>query len=148
MSEFKLPNDEREVLGKPIASTGIAKLQIRKRAPSEAAPEPHDENFHDGARKGGKGGEGGRPPSPPSNATFLESLMRNVPDDARPAVCAKLGDPTEGDWRASVAGDVDRQCPADRNGYFNYSSFNLEPDGSIRARKDRCELLPAPRTRG
>ncbi len=32
-----------------------------------------------------------------------------------------------------VAGDVNRQCPPDRNNYVNCSSFGLEADGDVRA---------------
>ena len=90
-----------------------------------------------GPAKGGKGGEGGEPSLPPSNAAFLASVVRDVTDGASAAICPKPGDPKSGDWAASAATDLDRQCPPDHNNYFNCSSFVTGGDGGVRARKDQ-----------
>lgn len=90
-----------------------------------------------GDDEGGKGGEEGEPPLPPSNAAFIAAVIRDVAENACAVVCSKSGDPTGGDWRAAVASDADRQCPPDRNNYVNCSSFTIDEDGPVLARKDR-----------
>ncbi|CAN5520374.1 hypothetical protein BH10PLA2_BH10PLA2_01010 [soil metagenome] len=92
----------------------------------------------DSADKGGKGGEEGLPPFPLSNAEFAAHVTSRVANGARAAVCSLAGDPTAGgNWNAVKAEDIDAQCPAGRNNYLNCSSFLLDEDGAIHARKDR-----------
>jgi hypothetical protein len=94
-----------------------------------------------GPEKGGKGGEGGEPALPPSNLAFLNLVMRNVTAGARVAICSKSGDPTAGGWPAEAANDVDRQCPPDRNNYFNCSTYITDEGENIQARKDRFDAF-------
>ncbi|MCO4092871.1 MAG: hypothetical protein HEQ34_13105 [Sphingorhabdus sp.] len=103
-----------------------------------------------GPEKGGKGGEGGMgvPPLPPlpassaeqnlprSNRTFLEQLFSSLGDDEHVAVCSKPGDPTAGPWLAVNGANVEKLCAGEANNYFNCSTFRLDPDGSLKARKD------------
>lgn len=103
-----------------------------------------------GPEKGGKGGvEGIRvPPSPPlpapsaeqnlprSNRIFLEQLFLSLGDDEHVAVCSKPGDPTAGPWQARGGANVDSSCPNTTNNYFNCSTFRLDSDGDLKARKD------------
>jgi hypothetical protein len=87
--------------------------------------------------KGGKGGEEGEPALPLSNAEFLASVIRDVAEDARAVICSKPGDPAAGGWVATVATDADRQCPPERNNYFNCSSFTADESGNVQATNDR-----------
>ncbi len=106
----------------------IADLKLHRRTSPTVSPQV--------ATKGGEGGGGGEPPLPVSNAKFVADVIRGVATDATAVVCSKVGDPTGGDWPAAAARDVDAQCPASRNNYFNCSSFNIADDGSVHARKD------------
>jgi hypothetical protein len=76
------------------------------------------------------------PPLPSSNSAFVEHVVRDLAPGARPAVCSKAGDPTAGGWAAEAAADVDSQCPGDRNNYLNCSSFVVDDQGGVQARKD------------
>lgn len=103
--------------------------------------------------KGGKGGEGGvePPPLPPllappgaadvpkTNAAFLGALFPSIRDGERVAVCSKHGDPTTGPWNATDAATVDKACPPKANNYFNCSTFRLDSEGGLKARKDMVE---------
>lgn len=82
-----------------------------------------------------KGGEGGNPPFPLSNAEFVAGVMGAIPVGATAVVCSKAGDPSQGGWYAQAVGDVDRQCPPERNNYLNCSSFRPNDDGSVNATK-------------
>ena len=114
----------------------VAHVTLRKPARAAAAADPA---APDGG-EGGKGGEGGAPDLPPlpsSNAAFLALVIRGVAEGARAAVCSKGGDPETGGWLPVAAGDVDRQCPSDRNNYLNCSSFVADDEGAVQARVDR-----------
>lgn len=82
-----------------------------------------------------KGGEGGHPPFPLSNAEFVDLMVRDIPEGAIAVVCSKAGDPSKGGWYAQAVGDVDKQCPPERNNYLNCSSFRPNDDGSVSATK-------------
>ncbi|WP_430386482.1 DNA-primase RepB domain-containing protein [Blastomonas fulva] len=61
--------------------------------------------------------------------------MRDIPEGAIAVVCSKAGDPSKGGWYAQAVGDVDKQCPPERNNYLNCSSFRPNDDGSVNATK-------------
>lgn len=77
------------------------------------------------------------PPPINSNAAFLEAIFHSLPEGAVAAICSKRGDPGRGAWPAMAAGPVDAQCPPTRNNYINASSFRLDEDGRVKARKER-----------
>lgn len=85
--------------------------------------------------EGGKGGAAPSPSLPPSNSAFLTALFGDLPSDATPAICSKRGDPSDGGWPAAAADDVDSQCPADQNNYYNCSSFTTDDAGRVQAQK-------------
>ncbi|MBY0618649.1 DNA-primase RepB domain-containing protein [Sphingomonas ursincola] len=85
-----------------------------------------------------KGGEGGNPLSHLSNAEFVSAVMGAIPVEATAVVCSKAGDPDTGGWPAKAAGDVNAQCPRDKNNYLNCSSFLQSDDGSVSATKEKC----------
>lgn len=122
------------------APTKIDARHLRVSSPATNAgtlPGPAQTTAPDDEDKGGKGGEEGLPPLPASNAAFLKSVIQGVAADARAAICSKVGNPTGGGWQAEAAQDVNQQCPADRNNYFNCSSFLAGEGGAIEARNDR-----------
>jgi hypothetical protein len=93
-----------------------------------------------GAPEGGKEGKGGiLTPSATftlSNRAFLDALFRQLPEDARPVVTCKPGDPQIGGWSPSDAGFTDVLCPPDKNNYFNCASILPAQDGELNARKE------------
>lgn len=125
--------ENNEVASSASEPTGIGSLRLKP----QSVPAPAQGNSQPTLTKGGKGGEGGQPPLPPSTAAFLEGVVRGVADGAGPAVCSKPGDPNDGGWRAEPVIDLDAQCPPDRNNYFNCSSFVLDDDNTIQARKEK-----------
>ncbi|QDC37885.1 hypothetical protein FIL70_12215 [Sphingobium fuliginis ATCC 27551] len=123
--------DEPGTHKKAISAADIEIFPVQRSAPTATISD-------EGPEKGGKSGEGGGAPSLPlSNAEFVAHVFRHLPDGARPIVCSKAGDPETGGWLAEAAGDVDRQCPSDRNNYVNCSSFVPGDDGEINARKEQ-----------
>jgi hypothetical protein len=85
----------------------------------------------------------GSPPSPPptaasqlTNAEFIATIFSQLPEGAHAAVCSKPNDPTTGSWVAKRADLVGSNLSTANNNYINCSSFNLDDDSQIYARKD------------
>lgn len=70
-----------------------------------------------------------------TNAEFTSDVFQQLPEGAHVAVCSKPGDPTEGGWVANRADTT--TLPACNNNYVSCSSFFLQDDESLKARKDR-----------
>jgi hypothetical protein len=88
------------------------------------------------AEKGEKGEGGGLPALHVTNAEFMRAVFAALPEGAVPAICSIAGDPQGGGWVAEPARNVDAQCPAGRNNYFNCSSFMPDADGAIAAKNE------------
>lgn len=85
----------------------------------------------------------GSPPSPPptaasqvTNADFIAAIFSQLPEGAHAAFCSKPNDPTIGGWVAKRADQVADNLSATNNNFFNCSSFNLDDDSQLYARKD------------
>lgn len=85
----------------------------------------------------------GSPPSPPpttasqvTNPEFVAAIFSKLPKGAHAAVCSKPNDPTIGGWVAKRADLVGSSLSSTNNNYINCSSFNLDDDSQIYARKD------------
>jgi len=79
-----------------------------------------------------------------SNADFISSVFSNVPSNAAPAICTKVGDPTSGGWIAQRASSVNQHCHIENNNYINCSSFAPPADGIFKARNNQfaaCHFL-------
>lgn len=89
--------------------------------------------------KGAKG-ESGTPSRPcdVTNAEFTRAIFRDCPEGARPLVTSKPRNPDATGWSAHVADDVESQCPATNNNYFNCSSFFPDKQGTHAALKDQA----------
>lgn len=98
-----------------------------------------------GGEEAGESGESGvHPPAGPqvTNAEFVASVIRNVPNEASAAVCSLTGVPNgEGGWPAQRADDIDRLCPPSRNNYLSRSSLVADEQGQFRARKKQFAAL-------
>lgn len=75
-------------------------------------------------------------PSDVTNAEFVSAIFGTLPEGFGAAVCSKSGDPTTGGWNASLALDVNQQCPSNRNNYVSGASFKTNAEGGFKARKD------------
>jgi hypothetical protein len=76
-------------------------------------------------------------PFPTTNGEFIAAIFGGQPEHGTPLVCSKSGSPEEGGWLAVAALDVNRQCPATHNNYFNCSSFKPNDGGKLRAVKEQ-----------
>lgn len=70
-----------------------------------------------------------------TNPEFIAAIFHTVPAGASPAVCSKLGDPTQGGWLAMRADQATGKLPQGHNNYFNGSSFYPGKDGFFSVRK-------------
>jgi hypothetical protein len=92
--------------------------------------------------KAGNGGEGGEVQI--SNSDFIAAVISNLPEGAHAAVCTKPGNPSEGGWSADRADLMASNLAASNNNYLACSSFYVDDDGSIKARKSQfaaCHFL-------
>jgi hypothetical protein len=71
-----------------------------------------------------------------SNADFIAAVFRILPEQASAAVCSKVGDPSEGGWRAVPADRLAEPLPITDNNFVNCASFRPDQDGLFKARKD------------
>lgn len=79
-----------------------------------------------------------------TNPEFIAAIFHTVPAGASPAVCSKLGDPTQGGWPALRADQSAGNLSEKHNNYVNSSSFNPGADGSFSVRKSQfaaCHFL-------
>ena len=93
-------------------------------------------------KQDGKGGEGGGIQI--TNAEFINAIFRGVPENAFPAVCRKLADPSHGGWTALRANESTDHLTSECNNYLNCSSFYNGADGRFSAAKKNfaaCHFL-------
>jgi hypothetical protein len=93
----------------------------------------------------------GSPPLPPlsaasqvTNAEFIAAIFPKLPVGAHAAICSKADDPTTGGWGAKRADQIAGSLSAANNNYVNCSSFMLDDNDAIHARKDNfsaCHFL-------
>lgn len=131
-------NTERELPSSNEAgksSIGSLKINPRDSGDTDAAERGDTTIADSGQVERGKGGEPDPlPPLPPSNAEFVESAVRDVAEGASGAVCSKAGDPGEiPSWPALMASTA---LSSDNNNYLNCSSFRLDEDGELLARRE------------
>lgn len=90
--------------------------------------------------EGGEEGKGGSAPPfasfAPSNRTFVDTIFDNLPEQARPMIVGKSGDPQTGGWTPSDAEFVDQLCRPSTNNYVNCASVRSDKEGKLSARKD------------
>jgi hypothetical protein len=84
------------------------------------------------------------PPLPPSNADFVRAIFGATSAGAVALVCTLSDDPSAANgWPPMTADDVNRQCPAHKNNYFNCSTFRPLEGGGVKATKDQFEAYHA-----
>lgn len=71
-----------------------------------------------------------------SNADFIAAVFPTLPEQASAAVCSKVGDPSDGGWRAVPADRLAEPLPITANNFVNCGSFRPDSDGLFKARKD------------
>lgn len=100
------------------------------------------------AAKGGKAGSDAAAftaftPFATTNAEFLAAIFSELPDEARPIVTAKAGDPQMGGWPPHEASQVDLVCRSDLNTYFNCASIYPGEGGELAAKLDHAAAYHA-----
>lgn len=90
----------------------------------------------------GKGGKGGIPSV--TNVDFVKAIFPELPEGAFVAVCTKSGDPNKGPWPCRRADLIASSLTHERNNFLNCSSFYLDENGLLKARKTNfaaCHFL-------